>query len=77
MIHDRVKPDEFRLTQEFLSHMLSVRLATVSLHGRVFPKQEIINYGQGYIMILNRADLEAIACQCYQIIRGESDQALN
>jgi hypothetical protein len=62
MIHDCVKSDEFRLTQEFLSHMLSVRLAAVSLAARVFQKQEIINYGQGYIMILNRADLEAIAC---------------
>ena len=34
-----------------------------------FPLQGIINYYRGKINILNRSALEAIACECYQIVK--------
>lgn len=77
MTHDRVESDEFRLTHEFLSHMLGVRREAVSIAAGALQKQEFINYSRGYITILNRAALEALACECYRIIRGESDHVLN
>jgi len=77
MTHDRVGSDEFRLTQEFLSNMLGVRREAVSKAAGAFQKREFVNYSRGHITILNRAGLEAIACQCYRIIRDESDQVFN
>jgi CRP-like cAMP-binding protein len=76
MTRDRVESDEFRLTQEFLSHMLGVRREAVSRAAGDIQKRRIINYSRGYITILNRAGLEAIACECYRIIRDDSDHYL-
>ena len=74
MTHDRVETDEFQLTQEFLSHMLGVRREAVSHAASAFQKQALISYSRGYITILNRKGLEDTACQCYRIVRDESDQ---
>jgi CRP-like cAMP-binding protein len=77
MTHDRVGSDEFRLTQEFLSNMLGVRREAVSKAAGALQKREFVNYSRGHITILNRAGLEATACQCYRVIRDESDQVFN
>jgi CRP-like cAMP-binding protein len=76
MTHDRVESDEFRLTQEFLSHMLGIRREGVSKAAGALQRQEFISYSRGYITILNRAGLEATACKCYQIIKDEGDHYL-
>lgn len=76
MTHDRVKSDEFRLTQEFLSHMLGVRREGVSKAAGALQKQKFINYSRGYITILNRAGLEAATCECYWIVRDEGERYL-
>jgi CRP-like cAMP-binding protein len=73
MTHDRVGSDEFELTQEFLSNMLGVRREAVSIAAGAFQKREFVNYSRGHITILDRAGLEATACQCYRIIKDESD----
>lgn len=76
MTRDRVASDEFRLTQDFLSDMLGVRREGVSKAAGAFQKQKLIKYRRGYITILKRAGLEALACECYRIIRDESDHYL-
>jgi CRP-like cAMP-binding protein len=73
MTHDRVGSDEFRLTQEFLSNMLGVRREAVSKAAGALQKREFVDYSRGHITILNRAGLEATACQCYRVIKDESD----
>lgn len=73
MTHDRVGSDEFRLTQEFLSNMLGVRREAVSKSAGELQKRKFVNYSRGHITILNRAGLEAITCQCYRIIKDESN----
>ena len=69
MTHDRLRSDEFRLTQEFLSDMLGVRREGVVRAARVLQKEKLITYVRGQIQILNRAGLEAAACQCYELLR--------
>ena len=73
MTHDRVEGDEFRLTQEFLSHMLGVRREQVTLAAGALQKQKLIAYSRGHIRVLDRAGLEAASCKCYEAIREESD----
>jgi CRP-like cAMP-binding protein len=77
MTHDRVESDEFRLTQEFLSNMLGVRREAVSKAAGALQKRGFVNYSRGHITVLNRAGLEATACQCYRVIRDESDYVFN
>ena len=69
MTQDRLRSDEFRLTQEFLSDMLGVRREGVVRAARVLQKEKLITYVRGQIQILNRAGLEAAACQCYELLR--------
>jgi CRP-like cAMP-binding protein len=67
---DRVNTDHFKMSQEFLSHMLGVRRATVAVTAAQLKKEKLIEYTRGEIKIVNRAGLEARACECYQIIKS-------
>jgi CRP-like cAMP-binding protein len=73
MMHDRAESDKLPLTHEFLSQMLGANRATVSLAAGVFQQASLIRYARGTITILNREGLEEIACECYRIVKEESD----
>jgi len=73
MTHDRVEGDDFRLTQEFLSHMLGVRREQVTLAASALQKQKYISYNRGHIKILKRAGLENVSCKCYKLVKDEYD----
>jgi CRP-like cAMP-binding protein len=77
MTHDRVEGKEFRLTQEFISHMLGVRRELVTLAAGSLQKQKLISYSRGQIKILNRAALEAVSCKCYRVVKDEYDNFLS
>ena len=68
MLDDR-SDDTLTMTQQLLSQMLGVRRTGVSEVANDFKQQGIINYHRGLITILDRQALEALACQCYQLIR--------
>jgi CRP-like cAMP-binding protein len=78
--HDRVGyargVHEFSLTQQFLSQMLGVRRATVSQAMSALQETGGIAYEMGRIRVLDRARLEASACECYGIVRSEFDRLL-
>ncbi len=65
MTRDRVERAEFRMTHEFLSHMLGVRREGVSEAASVFQRLNLIEYSRGRIRILDHRGLEAAACSCY------------
>lgn len=73
MTRDRMGADEFQLTQEFLSNMLGVRREGVNKAAGMLQQQHLIRYSRGALTILNGAGLEAVACQCYGIIKEEYD----
>lgn len=70
MTHDRVGADEFFLTQEHLSQMLGSRRASVTQAVAPLRDTGAIRYRRGDVTILNRAALEAKACECYDVARN-------
>jgi CRP-like cAMP-binding protein len=77
MTNDRLGLEEFPLTQEFLSNMLGVRREGVSKAAGALQAASLIRYSRGMITLLDRRGLEAKSCECYAIIKAESDAYLN
>ena len=75
MTRDRVRSDEFRLTQEFLSHMLGVRRVGVTQAACTLQERKLIEYSRGKIRILDDKGLEAAACVCYERVNGKWNAA--
>ena len=71
MTHDRVGRDEFLLTHHILSQMLGVRRATVTVAAGELQRRGLIRYSRGRVTVLDRAGLEAAACECYRIVTAE------
>ncbi|MDQ9169590.1 Crp/Fnr family transcriptional regulator [Oxalobacteraceae bacterium R-40] len=69
--HDRVKGNEFNLTQEFLAAMLGVHRPSVSLVAGAFQQAGIIRYSRGKMQILDRDRLEEASCECYAMVRDQ------
>jgi CRP-like cAMP-binding protein len=74
MAHDRAEGDEFPMTHEFLSMMLGVRRAGVTVAAGTLQKAGFIYYERGCIKITDRPGLESAACECYGIVRRASDR---
>jgi CRP-like cAMP-binding protein len=68
-VHDRAGGDQFFLTQEFLSQMLGIHRPSVTVAASELQRAGLIRYRRGHIEVLDRAALEAAACECYAIIR--------
>jgi CRP-like cAMP-binding protein len=71
---DRCDSDTLPLAHEFLSQMLGVRRTTVSLAAHTLQRAGVIDYQRGKIKVTNRKVLEAIACDCYQMVRRNIEQ---
>jgi CRP-like cAMP-binding protein len=73
MTSDRVRSDQFELTQDFLSNMLGVRRVGVTEAASALQRQKLIEYRRGHITILDHAGLEAASCPCYALVRDMND----
>jgi len=68
---DRVDHNVLRMTQQLIADMIGVRREGVALAAKKLEAQGWISYSRGVIVILNRAALEAHACECYQTVNLE------
>jgi CRP-like cAMP-binding protein len=75
MTRDRVRSGEFRLTHEFLGHMLGVWRVGVTTAARALQRRKLIDYTRGSIRILDHKGLEAAACECYAIVNAKANGA--
>jgi CRP-like cAMP-binding protein len=76
LTQDRVGRDEFVETQDFLSRMLGVRRAGVSVAASTLKQAGLIDYKRGIVFVLDRQGLEDYSCECYRIVKDEYDRYL-
>jgi len=69
MAQDRLGDDEFPMTHEFLSMMLGVRRAGVTVAAGTLQREGLIRYEQGRMRVVDRGGLETVACECHGIVR--------
>jgi hypothetical protein len=70
---DRVHRNQFKMSQEFLSHMLGSTRSTVTLAALQLKKEQLITYERAQIAIVDPKGLEKRACECYGIIKQHLD----
>jgi CRP-like cAMP-binding protein len=74
MSQDRMGASSFELTQEFLSHMLGTRRASVTIAAGELNKAGLIIYRRGKVTIEDRPGLEKAACECYASLTRQLKQ---
>lgn len=73
---DRLKDNHLVMTQELIANMLGVRREGVTEAAGRLHKQGVIDYSRGHILVTNRAKLEKLSCECYAVVKAETDRLL-
>jgi CRP-like cAMP-binding protein len=73
---DRLSSSELTMTQELIANMLGVRREGVTDAAGKLQKRGVIRYARGRITVLNRAKLEELCCECYAVVKKETDRLL-
>ena len=74
---DRLPSNKLEMTQELIANMLGVRREGVTEAAGRLQAQGIIKYRRGCITVLDRHRLEACCCECYAVVKKESDRLLH
>jgi len=73
---DRLPGTELVMTQELIASMLGVRREGVTSAAGKLQDAGVIIYRRGRIKVLDRPKLEAMSCECYQVVQRECDRLL-
>ena len=73
---DRLPGNQLRMTQELIANMLGVRREGVTDAAGKLQKLNVIEYSRGHITVLDRQKLEALSCECYAVVKKETDRLL-
>lgn len=73
---DRLKGSQLNMTQELIANMLGVRREGVTEAASKLQQAGVIKYQRGHITVLDRAELEQRSCECYAVVKKESDRLL-
>jgi len=71
---DCIGADELSMTQELIAGMLGVRREGVTRAARELQRQYVIEYRRGSIRVVDRDRLESLCCECYALIRSETER---
>ncbi len=73
---DRLPSNQLSMTQELIANMLGVRREGVTEAAGKLQKLGVIKYNRGLITVLDRPALERLSCECYAVVKKETDRLL-
>jgi len=73
---DRLPTSRIRMTDKLIGNMLGLKLPEVLKATAVLVKAGLIEYDKGDITVLDRAGIEKRSCECYRVVKKESDRLL-
>jgi CRP-like cAMP-binding protein len=73
---DRLPENKLQMTQELIANMLGVRRQGVTESAGKLEREGLIRYSRGLITVLNRPGLEKRACECYSVVKTETERLL-
>jgi CRP-like cAMP-binding protein len=73
---DRLPDNRLAMTQELIANMLGVRREGVTEAAGKLQEQGVIEYHRGEITVLDRPRLESLCCECYAVVKQETDRLL-
>ncbi len=73
---DRLPSNRLTMTQELIANMLGVRREGVTDAAGKLQKLGVIEYSRGQITVLDRPRLEELSCECYAVVKKETDRLL-
>jgi CRP-like cAMP-binding protein len=71
---DRLTSNELVMTQELIANMLGVRREGVTDAAGKLQTLGVIRYNRGQITVLDRPKLERLSCECYAVVKKETDR---
>jgi CRP-like cAMP-binding protein len=71
---DRLSGTRLNMTQELIANMLGVRREGVTTAAGALQRLGVIRYRRGHITVLDRPRLEALSCECYAVVKEETDR---
>ena len=76
LLHDRCGDDVLSLTHEFLSRMLASRRAGITVAMGALSGAGAIERARNRVRVIDRRQLEAMSCECYESESSEYERAL-
>lgn len=73
---DRLPGNRLVMTQQLIADMLGVRRGGVTEAAGKLQRLGVIEYHRGEISVLDRSKLEAMCCECYAVVKRETDRLL-
>jgi len=71
--HDRIGGQNLRLTQETIASRVGARRAGITVAAGLIQGIGAIEYRRGQLHIINRHALEEMVCECYAMMRTDSN----
>jgi len=75
--YDRLHSNKLVMTHTLIANMLGVRREGITIAARHLQQERVISYVRGTITLLDRPELEARVCECYQVVKNEYDRLLS
>jgi CRP-like cAMP-binding protein len=71
---DRLPSNILTMTQELIANMLGVRREGVTEAAGKLQRLGAIEYSRGRITVIDRLKLETLCCECYVVVKTETDR---
>jgi CRP-like cAMP-binding protein len=73
---DRLSSSRIAMTEKLIGNMMGLSSGDVTKATDVLQNAGLIHYNSGEITVLDRAGIEKRSCECYDVVKKESDRLL-